>query len=467
MKLRSFRNALVAALTITAVHSSPSQAAPRSHRQVVTSVSQMVGDQDAQRLAQKRGLQILNVLWEDTGRYLGSSAGPNISDVTIEVEIEDKDSKKQTHLMPVIRYPNFTDKTGDIDIDKFFVSVGNQNAGAEKKTVSLRELLGHPGRYMSLPRAGTIKGGSLLAKRDDKVLVSAQSAFLPIRQGGKTRFWPVIFNYQSYEKNPAVLTILVTRQGTSMTIIDNSRDTVGGGNSWGQRLYFNDKGERAPLMAERLKDVKTSGTTMNGESAQTLGKDSNLLMLIQVPLKVKARPGGMNYVFAAGMDGSAAMTEHEQSSRGGSDIDVAVLGHGPTMGPYTELDKLSIERDDRFPVRVTVQFYQATSNGVVGKKDMEAMAKQIAKVYNSADYVGSLVVPRGGPRPTMWDGATEAPVDFDWRDFDGLRERFEKYGWLGVVYRDDMVATVRQTVSRYTGAIDEGYQAVLGSAFLR
>ena len=32
-----------------------------------------------------RGLQFVNVLWEDTGRYQGSSVGPNISDVTIEV----------------------------------------------------------------------------------------------------------------------------------------------------------------------------------------------------------------------------------------------------------------------------------------------------------------------------------------------------------------------------------------------
>ena len=29
--------------------------------------------------------QLLNVLWEDTGRWEGSAVGPNISDVTIEV----------------------------------------------------------------------------------------------------------------------------------------------------------------------------------------------------------------------------------------------------------------------------------------------------------------------------------------------------------------------------------------------
>lgn len=411
--------------------------APRSHREVVTSVAKMVTDARARRLAGARELSILNVLWEDTGRYLGSSVGPNISDVTIEVETEGSDGSKSTHLMPVIRFPNFTDKTGDVDIDEFFVRVGNQREGAGLRTVSLRQLLDQPTEFMSLPGEGTIEGGSLLAERDDEVLVSAQSAFLPIRRDGSTRFWPVIFNYQSYEDNPAVLTILVTRQGTSMTIIDNSRDTVTGAGSWGQRLYFNHHGQRAPLTAERLKDVQRKGTTMNGESASSLGEDANLLMLIQVPLKVEPRAmiGGTGSGYGAIGAESAPMpakASRRTTRREASDVDVAVLGHGPTEGPYTELDGLTIERDDRFPVRVTVQFYQATSNGVVNAGDMKRMAAQIGKVYEKAEYVGSLVVPEGEERPTMWTGATTAPAGLSWLDFAGLVDRYNMYGLPGV-----------------------------------
>ena len=87
----------------------------------------------------------------------------------------------------------------------------------------------------------------------------------------------MIFNYQSARKNPAVLTLLITRQGTSLTIVDNARDTIGA-QSWGQRLFFNEDGQRAPLTAERLSDVQASGVTMNGESAASLGADANLLM---------------------------------------------------------------------------------------------------------------------------------------------------------------------------------------------
>ncbi len=449
------------------------EAAPKSHRTVVNSVAGMVSNMSARTLVTKEGLQILNVMWEDTGRYLGSSVGPNISDVTIEVEIENKDSKKETRLMPVIRYPNFTDKTGDIDIDKFYVRVGNEKEGRSSRSISLRELLGDPLSFMSLPNKGKIKGNSLLAKRDEKVLVSAQSAFLPIREGGKTRFWPVIFNYQSHAKNPAVLTILVTRQGTSMSVVDNSRDTVGGGRSWGQRLYFNKDGQRAPLTAERLKDVKSSGVTMNGESADSLGKDANLLMMIQVPLKQKpGTRGGLGVLGGAdkgygGAINSTMVAPDLAPPKGeaASNIDEAVLGHGPTMGPFTELDDLTIERDDRFPVRVTVQFYQATSNGVVSKADVTRMAKQIEKVYSQADYVGSLVVPEGEPRPTMWDGVTTQP-NLDWRDFAGLRERYAKYGWAGIVYRSDMVTGVYERVPHPAAAlVTKGCQHVIGMIF--
>jgi len=410
-----------------------------SYATTVQSVASMVQDSHAWQLVQERGLNILNVLWEDTGRYLGSSVGPNISDVTIEVNVENENAPGQTqsYLMPVIRYPNFTDRTGDIDIDKFFVRVGNHRKQGELETVSLRELLAHPARYMSLPGNGKIKGGSLLARRDSHVLVSAQHAFLPIPQQGKATFYPVIFNYQSYEKNPAVLTILVTRQGTSVTIVDNNRDTVGGGGSWGQRLYFNAAGERAPLTAERLKDVMQKGTTMNGESAASLGEDANLLMLIQVPLEIKARPV-MDMAYGDGMPAPSAAPMQEGASEargsggGGVDIDRAVLGHGPTEGPYTELDGLTIKRDPRFPVRVTVQFYQATSNGAVDAENIAAMAAQIDRVYATADYVGSLVVPaKTEARPTQWSGTSHAPEGLSWMSFPGLTERYQKYGHHG------------------------------------
>jgi hypothetical protein len=404
---------------------------------MVQRVADMVNDERAYGITGAFNLQLLNVMWEDTGRWEGSSVGPNISDVTIEVEGYKRGKEHHTYLMPVMRYDNFTDKTADVKIDKILIPVGNQTEGGKLELVSLREMLENPEQYLSTHDKGKIKKHTLLAKRDTHVLVSAQHAFLPVPKEGKATFWPVIFNYQSTKKNPAVLTILVTRQGTSVTIIDNNRDSLAG--DWGQRLYFNQGGKKAPLIAERLTDVKASGHTANGEDAQSLSDDANVLMLIQVPLKYRAPAPRkmMAYDYAPsamteGAIGGAAPMAKSASGGDGygraerSDVDTAVLGHGPAEGPYTELDGLTIERDTRFPVRVTLQFYQATSNGVISRDNVKAMAAQIKKVYGKGDYVGSLVVPTGvdRKRPTNWLGVGEAPTNVSISDFPGLLERW-------------------------------------------
>ena len=138
----------------------------------------------------------------------------------------------------------------------------------------------------------------------------------------------------------------------------------------------------------------------------------------------------MKYKAAEGGGAPAALAAEakpaSRSSGGGrSDVETAVLGHGPELGPYTELDGLTIERDPRFPVRVTVQFYQATSNGVLAAADVRNLRAQIKKVYAMADYVGSLVVPTGADRqrPTNWDGVTTRPPGVTVQDFPGLMQR--------------------------------------------
>ena len=434
--------ALVAALSIVApvAFAQPTAKAPpdpaKVYDRMVKKVANMINDERAYTLASAYKLQLLDVLWEDTGRWEGSSVGPNISDVTIEVEGYSQGKTHRSYLMPVMRHDNYTDKTADVKMDKILIPVGNAKKNGQLELVSLTELLRDPVKYMTGEAKGKIKGGSLWAKRDTHALVSAQHAFLPVPKQGQAKFWPVIFNYQSAKKNPAVLTILVTRQGTSITIIDNNRDTIGG-DSWGQRLYFNSGGERAPLIAERLTDVKANGVTANGENAQDINEDANVLMLIQVPLKYREPPRRSPMAYgAAGGDyapmakkADAAPSENQAAGQGRSrdvsDVDTAVLGFGASEGPFTELDGLTIARDTRFPVRVTLQFYQATSNGVISKDNVKAMAQQIRKVYGKGDFVGSLVVPSGMDRlrPTNWTGVTTAPF-VTWREFPGLVERF-------------------------------------------
>jgi hypothetical protein len=99
----------------------------------------------------------------------------------------------------------------------------------------------------------------------------------------------------------------------------------------------------------------------------------------------------------------AAAAPAEGKAMEQSDVEQAVLGHGPNLGPFNEGHRLKIERDPKFPIRITVQFYKATSNGAVSDVDLDSISRSIGSVYEHADAVGSLVMPDGDPRrPTAW-----------------------------------------------------------------
>lgn len=376
--------------------------------------AELVWDTTAQDLAAGYGLNIVNVTWEDTGRYHNSSVGPNISDMSIQVQAQDPvTGEYYLTLMPVIRYPNYSDLSADISPDDFFLLVGNER-GQPLHRVTLSEYLGNIREYLSDPSSWAGEGTSLLAERDSHVLVSAQAAFLPIPAAGQATFNPVLFNYQSYAENPAVLVIVATREGTSATIIDNARDGFETGWSWGQRLFFNQAGERASFTGERLSDFTANGGTAGGSTVTAAGESGlNMVLLIQVPLKQAPR----TYGYADGV-----VLECAPGVVASSDVEAAVIGHGPVEGPFTEIAGLPIERDEDFPIRVTVQFYKATSNGVVSAGDMEEIAGQIRRVYEEGDYVGSLVTAGDTGRPTEYDGSKVEPADW-WATF---WQRFEQ-----------------------------------------
>ena len=105
----------------------------------------------------------------------------------------------------------------------------------------------------------------------------------------------------------------------------------------------------------------------------------------------------------------------ESKSRS-SDVETAVIGHGDVEGPFTEIDGLQIERDPRFPVRVTVQFYKATATGQPSPDDVRAIKDQIDRVYEHGNVVGSLVVEGETGRITEYDGPKVQPHTW-WEEF--------------------------------------------------
>jgi hypothetical protein len=397
----------------------------QEYGRVIAKVANMVSDSDLTDRVRRRNLSLVNVTWEDTGRAQGSALGPNISDLTLQVRRRDPSGRFESSIMPVIRPPNFTDRTGDVPSDRFFVRVGNEQ-GQNLRSIPLTDILKNLKGFASKPDS-ILGDGNVFAARDTHFLVSAQAVFLPIPKSGKAQFNPVLFNYQSAPSSPAVLTILVTRQGTSMQVIENkSEDATAAG--WGQELYFDNKGQRAAFTAERKSDVvqriEAQGGPKTEDDKSAIQKGADVLFLVQIPLKHAqlGRLGGAVPGYPSGaMGGGGAMPApasaaapapskamKKGAARGasadeGSDVENAVLGHGPNVGPFNEGHSLKIERDPKFPIRITVQFYKATSNGAVSDIDLDSISRSIGSVYEHADAVGSLVMPDGDPRrPTAW-----------------------------------------------------------------
>ncbi len=189
----------------------------------------------------------------------------------------------------------------------------------------------------------------------------------------------------------------------------------------GQELYFNNEGMRSAFTAERKSDVekriKDQGGPKTQDDRSALAKGADVLFLIQIPLKHRHR-GRLGGAFADGdaemaapsaaagagaPAKKAASAPMEEGAKDKSDVEQAVLGHGKVRGPFEEGGNLRLERDPQFPIRITVQFYKATSNGVADEKDLDAIAKSIGSVYEHAEFVGSLVLPEGDRRrPTSW-----------------------------------------------------------------
>ena len=142
---------------------------------------------------------------------------------------------------------------------------------------------------------------------------------------------------------------------------------------------------------------------LTAEHMEAAGEEGlNMVMLIQIPLRQKERRD-LWFECCDDMTVTGCVSECASASRS-SDVESAVIGHGELEGPFREIDGLPIVRDERFPIRVTVQFYKATSNGVASDGDIAEIAAQIIRVYDDASYVGSLVCPDEKIlRPTDWD----------------------------------------------------------------
>jgi len=75
-----------------------------------------------------------------------------------------------------------------------------------------------------------------------------------------------------------------------------------------------------------------------------------------------------------------------------ADVEDAIISVGEVEGEFREIGDLEIKVDERYPVRVTLQYYKATSNGVIDEDVMAEVYQQLVDARSFGENVGSLVV---------------------------------------------------------------------------
>ncbi|KDO21625.1 hypothetical protein SPRG_12864 [Saprolegnia parasitica CBS 223.65] len=307
-----------------------------------------------------------------------------------------------------------------IPTSKIMVTVGNESPHDVPLTkISLQEYLSNIHKYTELERS------MYAPAHDHQALVSTQACFLPIEEAtGKAEFHVGLTNYQARENDPAVLVLVCTDTGTSAQVMTQRSAT----------LFCNNKGSKHTFVAERLstdrakRGVATTGAMTEAEEAR------NYVMLVQIPLEQKLQPafsfggpttggfGGFGASPTPGVFGSApcmafgatqqcnmaatsfGMPAAPSFSFGAAvpstpNVEAAMVGLSDAKGPFPKLSAFShVRRNAKYPIRVTVQFYQATSNGVVSAEIIQDLASKMDHVKTNATWWGSLVTP-GSPPP--------------------------------------------------------------------
>ena len=364
-------------------------------RSIIEAITQMPYNREITNLLKEYDLVCQDIHWSDNARNPGSCWGPNITDQTLEISF-----KNHIHRLPAIRYPNFTDKTSDVDINKIWLPTGNHKPQSNLVMTPLISILENPSVFMTNPEP---VASMYNKERDSHVLVSAQVCFLPLPATGAIEFAVSCYAYQSSKKNPAQLVILSSQLGTSFQILDKKKNTI----------WHNDSGTKRPLLGERQSSIESR--TGNSISAEN-GKRMSTIVLVQIPLEIPDDYDDMMPMsFGSVMDGVTTKSIVFESCVARSrapDVENAIITAGRGKGKHKELNGLGsiIKRDLNYPIRVTYMEYKGSSNGILDAALAKSFHNDIETIYNAGEFRGSLVIGRDKNRPTNIKNSTTPPI---------------------------------------------------------
>ena len=408
--------------------------------------------------------------WEDTGRYKGSCWGPNITDATLAVY--KTGSGTCSSRLPMIRYPNFVDVTCDVPIENFQVTVGNETDEGSLKRIGLQEYLKNIGDYVRT-KSGVRVPSMWCEAKDAAVLTLAQFCILPLAEG-TVEFNVQLYNYQSGVTSPAVLVLVCSQKGTSAQTVTNGTtalffNTAGKAANYvaerlkderkrlGKKLdapMDKDEGERnclfifqIPLKVKRPTPKykggyggkkkgsggkkKASDSECDEEEVEEDEDDSKDVTVDQALDSMSPQmmelcsqelvcQSSMFEQLECSLDATesrpSAVTQAWRKLKAGlkpRGIERAMLSVGKSHGPFEGVKDFTIERDTRFPIRCTFQYYMVTDSQTIPEAVWTEMKESIDRVYSRGTAKGSLVTEINTGRTTEWDAAGQhTPAEF-------------------------------------------------------
>ena len=225
--------------------------------------------------------------------------------------------------------------------------------------------------------------------------MSSQACFLPVPKEKECTFNVSLKNYFNNKDNPSVLAIVATSSGTSAQLLEDGMSLEGG------KLYFNNNGQKASFLAQRLSDNRRERGVSIDAPISSQEREQNIILIIQVPLKLSANPLFPHNPFdqfpnpfvspgsgTFGAPGSAFDFQHSQGFKFGSqpaatfgsqvpndnlfsldfpaesDVEHTIVKVGQNEGKFPNLSNLSIVRDTSFPVRLK-EFLFLISNPLI------------------------------------------------------------------------------------------------------
>jgi hypothetical protein len=286
---------------------------------------------------------------------------------------------KDTHeILPVVRFDNFNDIVYTLPAGKIAVVVGNEECGAELRTITLSNYLRKIGEIVPSIKNSDLSLFDKTMDNDRGVVVRVQAVPLPKGPNGTCEFVPTAHNYQTLSPaNPKNIIFVASNLGTSAQL-----DRPGS-----QPIYLHKTTDKRVMSTYFKAGTEEKNDTPRKAmvGSKSVGLANNVVIFGQIPLEqyTESPPSSDDdYDY----DELFEMPVYRSISK-------APVNCGTVVKEFEGFNQEAsnkMKRDPLQPITLTICFYY-TTDGDIGDGEMAAMAETINRCYQDGEWTGSLV----------------------------------------------------------------------------